>query len=63
VIHYWGYKEKQFIYYVLAPSWVPLLVNDIVNMCIDDKLLDEKSDESLSEKSDFKEIRRRDLAK
>lgn len=31
VVHYWGYKEGQYIYYVLAPRWVKLKVNDIMN--------------------------------
>ena len=31
VIHYWGYKEGQFIYYMLAPSWVKIKINDIMN--------------------------------
>ena len=31
VIHYWGFKEGQFIYYVVAPSWVKLKINDIMN--------------------------------
>lgn len=31
IIHYWGYKEGQYIYYVLAPSWVRLKINDIMN--------------------------------
>lgn len=31
VIHFWGYKEEQYIYYMLAPSWVKLKVNDIMN--------------------------------
>jgi hypothetical protein len=31
VIHYWGYKEAPYIYYVLAPSWVKLKINDIMN--------------------------------
>jgi len=31
VIHYWGFKEGQYIYYVLAPSWIKLKINDIMN--------------------------------
>lgn len=31
IIHYWGYKEGQYIYYVLAPTWVKLKINDIMN--------------------------------
>lgn len=31
IIHYWGYKERQYIYYVLAPAWVKLKINDIMN--------------------------------
>lgn len=31
VCHYWGYKEDSYIYYMIAPPWVRLLVNDVVN--------------------------------
>ena len=31
VVHYWGYKEKGYIYYMLSPPWVKLFVNDISN--------------------------------
>ena len=31
VSHYWGYKEDNYIYYMVAPPWVKLLVNDVVN--------------------------------
>ena len=31
VAHYWGYKEDNYIYYMVAPPWVKLLVNDVVN--------------------------------
>jgi hypothetical protein len=31
IIHYWGYKEGQYIYYMLAPSWVKIKINDIMN--------------------------------
>ena len=31
VSHYWGYKEDNYIYYMVAPPWVRLLVNDVVN--------------------------------
>ena len=26
VSHYWGYKEKDFVYYMLAPPWVKTYV-------------------------------------
>lgn len=31
VSHYWGYKEDNYIYYMIAPPWVKLLINDVVN--------------------------------
>lgn len=31
VSHYWGYKEDHHIYYMVAPPWVKLLINDVVN--------------------------------
>jgi hypothetical protein len=31
VSHYWGFKEDSYIYYMLAPPWVRLLINDVVN--------------------------------
>lgn len=31
VAHYWGFKEDGYIYYMIAPPWVKLLVNDVVN--------------------------------
>ena len=31
VTHYWGFKEDNYIYYMVAPPWVKLLVNDVVN--------------------------------
>jgi len=38
IIHYWGYEENSYTYYVLAPHWVHLWVNDIVNMHFDKSL-------------------------
>lgn len=31
VPHFWGFRDKDHIYYMLAPPWVKLLVNDVVN--------------------------------
>lgn len=31
IAHYWGYKEDNHIYYMIAPPWIKLLVNDVVN--------------------------------
>lgn len=31
VPHYWGYREDNYIYYMVAPPWVKQLVNDVVN--------------------------------
>ena len=31
VVHFWGYMEKNYIYYMLSPPWVHLPVNDVVN--------------------------------
>ena len=31
VPHYWGYREEHHIYYMIAPPWVKLLINDVVN--------------------------------
>mmetsp|Transcript_17416 Transcript_17416/g.17144 ORF Transcript_17416/g.17144 Transcript_17416/m.17144 type:complete len:104 (-) Transcript_17416:2-313(-) len=31
VTHFWGYKEDYYIYYMVAPPWVKLPVNDVVN--------------------------------
>ena len=28
---YWGYKEDGFIYFMIAPPWAKLVVNDVVN--------------------------------
>jgi len=31
VSYYWGYHEGTFVYYMIAPPWIKLLVNDPVN--------------------------------
>jgi len=34
VSHFWGYKEDnepKYIYYMLAPPWVKVVINDAVN--------------------------------
>lgn len=28
---YWGFREGQFVYYMLTPPWVKLFINDVVN--------------------------------
>ena len=28
---YWGYREENFVYYMLTPPWVKLYVNDVTN--------------------------------
>ena len=28
---YWGYREDNFVYYMLTPPWVKLFINDVVN--------------------------------
>jgi hypothetical protein len=30
VTHYWGYKENDFVFYMLAPPWVKLYIVKIV---------------------------------
>ena len=32
VTHFWGYKEGNYVYYMVAPPWVRSLVNDVINM-------------------------------
>lgn len=32
VTHYWGYKEGNYVYYMVSPPWVKTLVNDVINM-------------------------------
>ena len=32
VTHFWGFKEGNYVYYMVAPPWVRSLVNDIINM-------------------------------
>lgn len=31
VPYYWGFKDATHIYYMVAPPWIKLLVNDVVN--------------------------------
>ena len=31
VSFYWGYHENSFVYYMFAPPWIRLIVNDTVN--------------------------------
>ena len=31
VTHYWGFKEGTYVYYMVAPPWVKLVVNDVIN--------------------------------
>jgi hypothetical protein len=28
---YWGYREDDFVYYMLTPPWVKLYINDVIN--------------------------------
>ena len=28
---YWGYRESNFVYYMLTPPWVKLFINDVIN--------------------------------
>jgi hypothetical protein len=28
---YWGYREDNFVYYILTPPWVKLYINDVIN--------------------------------
>jgi len=62
IVYYWGYAEKKYLYYMLAPVWVHLWVNDIVNMTFSKELLDNESEDSLSE-SNYKEKREKQFAK
>mmetsp|Transcript_17431 Transcript_17431/g.17169 ORF Transcript_17431/g.17169 Transcript_17431/m.17169 type:complete len:288 (-) Transcript_17431:32-895(-) len=48
IIHYWGYKEGQFIYYMLAPVWVKTKVNDIMNFYKKGELRGDSSFDSFS---------------
>jgi hypothetical protein len=32
VTHFWGFKEGNYVYYMVAPPWVRSLVNDVINM-------------------------------
>jgi len=34
VPHFWGYKEDNFVYYMLSPPWNRFFVNDIVNQSV-----------------------------
>ena len=52
VIHYWGYKEGQYIYYMLAPSWIKLKINDIMNFYKKVEPKTRSSFDSLSESED-----------
>lgn len=31
VPRYWGFREQNFVYYMLSPPWVRHVVNDVVN--------------------------------
>lgn len=31
VTHFWGFKEGTYVYYMVAPPWVKLVVNDVIN--------------------------------
>eukprot|EP00349_Pseudokeronopsis_sp_Brazil_P011378 CAMPEP_0202979638 /NCGR_PEP_ID=MMETSP1396-20130829/85728_1 /ASSEMBLY_ACC=CAM_ASM_000872 /TAXON_ID= /ORGANISM="Pseudokeronopsis sp., Strain Brazil" /LENGTH=95 /DNA_ID=CAMNT_0049719147 /DNA_START=651 /DNA_END=938 /DNA_ORIENTATION=- len=31
ISQYWGYKEGDSVYYMLAPPWIKSYVNDVVN--------------------------------
>ena len=31
ISYFWGYKEDDYIYYMVAPPWVKLVVNNVVN--------------------------------
>uniref|UniRef100_A0A7S3N0V7 Uncharacterized protein n=1 Tax=Strombidium inclinatum TaxID=197538 RepID=A0A7S3N0V7_9SPIT len=28
---YWGYREDNFVYYMLTPPWVKMFINDVIN--------------------------------
>jgi len=28
---YWGYREENYIYYMLNPPWVKMFINDVTN--------------------------------
>ena len=34
ISYYWGYKEGNFIYYMLAPPWLKVYVNDAINQSV-----------------------------
>ena len=34
VSYYWGFHEGDFVYYMFAPPWIRLLVNDPVNQLV-----------------------------
>ena len=31
ISYYWGYKEGEYLYYMLAPPWLKVYVNDAIN--------------------------------
>ena len=31
VSFYWDYRDGTFVYYMFAPPWIRLIVNDVVN--------------------------------
>ena len=34
VSYFWGYHESNFVYYMFAPPWIRLIVNDSVNQLV-----------------------------
>lgn len=61
VIHYWGFKEGQYLYYMLAPSWVKLKINDIMNFFkkADNKTRSSYDTDSISEEKFDKRLAER----
>ena len=31
VSFYWGFEDEKFVYYMFAPPWIRLIVNDVVH--------------------------------
>lgn len=53
VPYYWGFKDTSHIYYMVAPPWVHLLVNDVVNFAKISKVQSKDQDEEGSDAGTF----------
>mmetsp|Transcript_27115 Transcript_27115/g.23980 ORF Transcript_27115/g.23980 Transcript_27115/m.23980 type:complete len:172 (+) Transcript_27115:582-1097(+) len=62
VIHFWGYKEGHYIYYMLAPSWVKIKINDIMNFYRKGETKTRSSFDSFSESEEKFQTRLADRA-